>query len=436
MELNNKKVINAWAMYDWANSVYSLVIISTIFPIYYNSSTSEFAGSDLIEFFGIKIVNSVLYEYALSFSFLSIALILPLLSGMADYSGRKKMFMKIFAYLGGVSCIGLYFFDGSNVELGIILSIMASIGYSGSLVFYDAFLPEIASVDRYDMVSAKGYSLGYFGSVLLLVLNLVMLASPETFGLSGAGMAAKVSFLLVGVWWIGFAQIPFYYLPKNVYNKPSSVHILKHGYLEIIRVWNELKGLKMTRRFLLAFFFYNMGVQTVMYLAALFGDKELKMEGAKLIQTVLIIQIVAIGGSYLFAYISRLKGNRFSLVLQVIIWILICISAYYVQSENQFYLLAFVVGMVMGGIQALSRATYSKLIPVNTISHASYFSFYDVTFNVSVAIGTFTYGLIEQITGSMRNSALALAVFFVIGLIFLTSVKVTEQKIPESASAN
>ena len=435
MELNNKKVINAWAMYDWANSVYSLVIISTIFPIYYNNSTSEFAGGDVIEFFGIQMVNSVLYEYALSFSFLLIALALPLLSGMADYSGKKKLFMKIFAYLGGASCLGLYFFDGSNVELGIILSITASIGYSGSLVFYDAFLPEIASVDRYDMVSARGYSLGYFGSVILLVLNLVMLAAPDTFGLSGAGQAAQVSFLLVGVWWIGFAQIPFYYLPKNVYNKPSSEHILKKGYKEIIQVWNELKKLTMTRRFLLAFFFYNMGVQTVMYLAALFGDKELKMEGDKLILTVLIIQIVAIGGSYLFAYISRLKGNRFSLMLQVFIWILICITAYYVKSEYQFYVLAFVVGMVMGGIQALSRATYSKLIPVDSISHASYFSFYDVTFNISVAIGTFTYGLIEQITGSMRNSALALAVFFVIGLIFLSTVKVEEQRIGEAASA-
>ena len=333
--------------------------------------------------------------------------------------------------MGGLACIGLYFFDGSNVELGIILSIIASIGYSGSLVFYDAFLPEIASIDRYDVVSAKGYSLGYFGSILLLILNLLMLSSPETFGLSGEGMAAKVSFLLVGVWWIGFSQIPFYYLPKNVYNRPKSANLVKWGYVEILEVWRSLKELKMTRRFLLAFFFYNMGVQTVMYLAALFGDKELKMASDKLIMTVLIIQIVAIGGSYLFAYISKLRGNVQALSIMVIIWIIICVSAYYVNTENQFYALAFVVGLVMGGIQALSRATYSKLIPVNTIRHASYFSFYDVTFNVSVAIGTFSYGLIEHITGSMRNSALALAIFFMIGMVFLATVKIKEQRVEE-----
>jgi UMF1 family MFS transporter len=350
---------------------------------------------------------------------------------MADYSGKKKLFMKIFAYVGGISCIGLYFFDGSNVELGIILSITASLGYSGSLVFYDAFLPEISSPDRFDMVSAKGYSLGYFGSILLLLLNLFMLSSPGTFGLSDGGMAAKISFLLVGVWWIGFSQIPFYYLPDNVYNRPKGEHILKKGYVEVMEVWKSLRELTMTRRFLIAFFFYNMGVQTVMYLAALFGDKALNMPGDKLIMTILIIQIVAIGGSYFFAYVSRHRGNQQALVIQVFIWIMICISAYFVNSEIQFYALAFVVGLVMGGIQALSRATYSKLIPVNTIRHASYFSFYDVAYNLSVAIGTFSYGLIEHITGSMRNSALALAVFFMIGLIFLFRVRVEEQRVSE-----
>jgi len=272
MELNNKRIVNAWAMYDWANSVYSLVITSTIFPVYYNNTTSTFADGDLIDFFGLKIVNTVLYEYSLSVSFLIIALLLPLLSGMADYSGKKKFFMKIFAYIGGLSCIGLYFFDGSNIELGILFSVCASIGYSGSLVFYNAYLPEIVSPDKYDIVSAKGFSLGYVGSVLLLILNLLMLSTPESFGLSGEGMAAKFSFVLVGIWWIGFSQITFYNLPENVYNRPPSVHVFKKGYREILKVWQSLKELKMTKRFLYAFFFYNMGVQTVMYLAASFGD--------------------------------------------------------------------------------------------------------------------------------------------------------------------
>lgn len=428
MELNNKKVVNAWCMYDWANSVYSLTITTAVFPIYYEEVTKGLDGTGIVSFFGWELPNTVLYSYALSFSFLFTALMLPLLTGMADYGGRKKAFLKLFAYIGSAACLGLYFFEGANIEYGIIMAIIASIGYSGSLVFYNAFLPEIATSDRYDKISARGYSYGYVGSVILLVFNLVMIQMPELFGLESGSLPAKISFLTVGVWWAGFAQYTFRNLPEENTRKKLSRELLTKGYKEIKKVYQSLRNLPTLKNFLLSFFFYNAGVQSVMYLATLFGTKELNMDTGSLILTILIIQLVAIGGAYLFAYISKLRGNKKSIMIMIVIWIGICLGAYFVVSENQFYALAFVVGLVMGGIQALSRATYSKLIPKDTEDTASYFSFFDVTFNISIVFGTLAYGMIEHLTGSMRNSALALGLFFMVGIIVLTMTKMSFDK--------
>ena len=426
--LNNPKVINAWCMFDWANSVYSLVITSAIFPVFYNSATEAAFGGETVNFFGYQIVNSVLYSYALSFSFLIVAAILPLLSGIADYGGLKKGFMRFFTMMGGISCLTLYFFTGSNLELGILSSITASIGFSGSLVFYNSYLPEIATEDKFDRVSARGFSFGYIGGVVLLVINLLMIEFYDSFGLADSSVAARFSFLTVGLWWIGFSQITFYYLPKNIHGKKPAGHFLVSGYRELVMVWKSLVHLPNLKRFLFSFFFYNMGVQTVMYLAVLFGTKELGLDDSKLIMSVLIIQLVAIMGSYLFAFVSEKKGNKFSLSLMIIIWVLICIAAYYTATEYHFYALAFFVGMVMGGIQSLSRATYSKLIPENTVDTASYFSFFDVTYNISIVLGTFAYGAIEQLTGSMRNSTLAIGIFFLIGIAILSKVNIPGSK--------
>ncbi|MDR7130355.1 UMF1 family MFS transporter [Algoriphagus sp. 4150] len=424
---NAKKVQNAWAMYDWANSVYSLVITSTIFPVYFNSVTKGLSPDDKVDFFGFEIVNTVLYSYSISFSFLIIALISPILSGIADASGKKLQFMKFFAYMGSLSCIALFFFDGSNLEWGICFSILASVGYAGSIVFYNAYLPEITTPDKYDMLSAKGYALGYIGSVILLVVNLLMIQYPSWFLLSDDGMAARFSFLVTGLWWAGFSQIPFRVLPKNPFGKNIRKEFLLQGYREILKVWNEVKQIKVMNRFLASFFFYSMGVQTVMYLAATFGDKELGLPGDQLIMTILIIQIVAIAGSYFFAFISKKYGNKLSLVIMVLVWVGICGGAYYVYTVYEFFVLAFVVGLVMGGIQSLSRSTFSKLIPKNTTDHASYFSFYDVTEKLAIVLGTFSYGFIEQLTGSMRNSALSLGIFFLVGLGFLLLVTIPKK---------
>ena len=415
-------------MYDWANSVYSLTITTAIFPIYYEEVTKGLDGSGMVSFLGWELPNTVLYSYALSFSFLFTALILPLLTGMADYGGRKKTFLKIFAYIGSLSCLGLSFFDESNVEYGILMAILASIGYSGSLVFYNAFLPEITTLDNYDKISARGYSYGYVGSVLLLIFNLVMIQMPELFGLKPGSLPAQISFITVAIWWAGFAQITFKNLPEKNKGQQLSSDLLTKGYKEIRKVYLSLNNLPSLKKYLVAFFFYNAGVQSVMYLATLFGTNELNMDTGSLIMTVLIIQLVGVAGSYLFAYVSKLRGNKSSLLIMIAIWIGICIAAYFVANKNQFYTLAFMVGMVMGGIQALSRATYSKLIPKNTKDTASYFSFYDVTFNISIVFGTLAYGGIEHLTGSMRNSALALGLFFIIGTIVLIFTKIPFNK--------
>lgn len=421
--LNNPKTVRAWYMYDWANSVYSLVITSSIFPIYYETITTT-GGNDRIQFLGYTVPNSVLYSYALSFSFLVVAAILPFLSGVADYTGRKKAFMKFFVWMGGMSCIGLYFFnDITMLWWGILCSILASIGYSGSLVFYNAFLPEIVSEDRYDATSAQGYSMGYYGSVILLVICLMLIMNFDTFAFSSEGSATRFSFLLVGAWWIGFAIIPFAFLPENTHNRKSTGDIWSKGYQEISKVWKSLRQHPDLKRYLLAFFFYNSGVQTIMYLSTLFGTDVLKLESSKLIMTILIIQLVGAVGAWAFSRLSLNRGNQFALVTMLIVWCFVCIGAYFVNSELQFYLLATIVGLIMGGIQSLSRATYSKLIPEDTYDNASYFSFYDVTYNVSIVMGTFSYGLIDQITGNMRNSALFLTIYFIAGMVLLFGVR-------------
>lgn len=439
-----KKLHRAWSMYDWANSAYNLVITSTIFPAYYIAvTTGEGAGQDYVSFFGWRVINSSLLNYALALAYLIIAFLSPVLSSIADYRGNKKRFMQLFCYLGSAACCGLFFFESGRTELGIILSIIAAIGYCGSLVFYNAYLPEIAAPEDQDRVSAQGFSYGYIGSVLLQAVCLVFV-----FTLSDGGLAARISFLLVGLWWLGFSQITFRTLPDRAPAAGNPQHsLLSNGFHELRKVWEQIRKLPLLKTFLAAFFFYSMGVQTVMLAAAEFGKKEVykelpvyelqngvqvlvkpgvRMETADLIITILLIQLVAIGGAMLMARISKAIGNIRVLMLTVLLWIAICIIAYYTVTAFQFYLLAILVGLVMGGIQSISRSTYSKLMPA-TRDTASFFSFYDVTEKVAIVIGMFSFGFIEHMTGNMRNSIFALTGFFVLGFLFLLRANFRKQ---------
>ena len=427
---NNKKTIRSWAFFDWANSAYNLVITSTIFPAYYTIITSDKSNDslDYVTFMGFKFINSALYNYALAFAFLVIAILSPILSSIADSRGNKKLFMQIFTYLGGLSCCGLYFFEIDTLQVSIVLFILAAIGFWGSLVFYNAYLPEIATPDQQDRVSAKGYTYGYIGSIILQLVCFLFVFFPAALGLSDGAQASRLSFLLVGVWWMAFAQIPFRNLPKGTAAvAKSGTSWLTGGFKELKKVWLQLKHMAYLKRFLLAFFFYSMGVQTVMLVATIFGEKELRLPTEKLIATILLLQIVAIPGAMLMSWLSkRFFGNIIVLIGVVSIWILACISAYFVRTEMQFYVLAAVVGLIMGGIQSLSRSTYSKFLPQESPDHTSFFSFYDVTEKVALVIGMFSFGYIEEFTGSMRNSLIALAAFFILGLLFLFLVKRVE----------
>lgn len=409
-------------MYDWANSVYSLTISTAVFPSYFFGVTG---GKDqTVDFFGFTLKNTVLYSYTLSIAFLIVALLNPVLSSIADTKGNKLSFMKAFCYMGSLSCIGLYFFDATNLEFGIFAFSFAAIGFAGSIVFYNAFLPEIATEDQYDKISAKGFSLGYVGSVLLLIVNLLMITFHDALGLQES-MAARISFLSVGIWWMGFAQITFNRLPNNVFHKKEvKENVLSKSLQSLKKVWQESKRLPLLRRFLVAFFLYNMGVQTVMYMATIFGEEVVNMEMGELIILVLILQLVAILGAYVFAKISAKKGNVYSLCITLLIWIGVCIAAYFIGEgmKTEFYILGAFVGIVMGGVQSLSRSTYSKLMPIDTTDHASYFSFYEVLEKSSTATGTFVYGVILMLTGTQNNATFALAMFFVFGFILLRKI--------------
>jgi len=421
--MTNKRVQFGWAFYDWANSVYSLVISTAIFPIYFATVCPE-----QIELFGRPFENTALYSYSLSFSFALVVILSPLLSGVADYSGNKKGFLQFFAYMGSLACMGLFFFDGEQVYLGLILSIIASVGFWASLVYYNAFLPEIASPDEQDSLSAKGFTLGYIGSATLLILNLVLLTFPEVFGFVDTGSATRFGFLLTGFWWIGFAQITFRRLPVNVHHrKPKESGYLWQGFRELRAVVKIILENPRLKVYLYSFFFFSVGVQTVILLASLFGSKELGLESTKLIATILIIQFVGIAGANLFAWVARKYGNIISLKISIAIWALICVLAFLLQKEDplveyKFYAIGALVGLVMGGIQSVSRSTYSKLLP-ETQSTASFFSFYDVSEKVAIICGTFVYGYLIELTGDMKASALTLSIFFVIGFLQLLRLK-------------
>ena len=427
---NDKKVIQSWAFFDWANSAYNLVVTSTIFPAYYTIITFTKDHGDQVNFFGFQFTNTALSNYALSFAYLLMVILLPILSSIADYRGNKKVFMKFFTYMGGFACIGLYFFKLETLEWGIICFIIAAMGYIGGVLFNNSYLPEIASPDQQDRVSAKGFAFGYVGSVILQLICFVFVLKPDLFGIVDASFPARLSFLLVGVWWIAFAQIPFRNLPDGVVRvKKLNSNVVKNGFQELSKVWNQLSRMKVMKLFLIAFFFYSMGVQTIMLAAAGFGEKTLKLGTSKLIATILIIQIVAIGGAMLMSYFARKIGNIPILIVVVLIWIAACICGYYVSNQYQFYALAALVGLIMGGIQSLSRSTYSKYIPEDSPDTTSFFSFYDVTEKLAIVIGLFSFAFIEELTGSMRNSIIALGGFFIIGLVVLLVLRNVEKKL-------
>jgi UMF1 family MFS transporter len=413
------RVIRGWVIYDWANSVYQLTIASTIFPIYYNTVTRH--GNDFtVSFFGARLPNTVLYSWAIAAAYLFVAIGSPLFSSMADYTGRRKAFMMAFTWIGATACGALFFFHGGNVEFGIIAFTLGTIGYGGSIVFYNSFLPVIAAPEDQDRVSARGYSMGYFGSVLLLLFNLLMVLKPDFFGIpEDSPLPARISFLTVFVWWIVFSRITFSRLPKYTLRKRmQGAAVLTNGYKELRMVFGQVRKSFRLSVFLIGFFFVMMGLLTVMFMAATYGEKELGLKDNILIPTILVIQLVGMFGAWFFARLSGKFGNLKAFILSLILWIFICIGAYFIRDAAGFIVAALCIGIVMGGSQSLARSTYSKMLP-DTTDHTSFFSFYDVMEKLATVAGTFSFGIIEAITGSMRYSVLAICIFFMIGSFFM-----------------
>lgn len=422
------KVVKAWVMYDWANSVYQLTISSTIFPIYYNTVTRH--GDDfMVSFFGWKVVNTVLYSWAIAAAYLIVATCSPFFSSFADYTGRRKGFMRAFTWIGAVSCGALYFFDPHHIELGIIAFVLGTVGYGGSIVFYNSFLPVIAEPEDQDDISARGYSMGYLGGVILLLFNLWMIMMPEFFGFpKESSFPARISFLTVCIWWIGFSTMTFRKLPKYTYGKRlHRENVFTNGYKELRMVFRQVRSSYQLSVYLLGFFFVMMGILTTMFMAATFGEKELGLKEGVLIPTILIIQLVAMFGAWYFAKLSRRIGNLEAMIVSIVIWIVVCVYAFTITKAAGFIVAAFFIGIVMGGSQSLARSTYSKMLP-ETTDHTSFFSFYDVTEKLATVAGTFSFGIIEAITGSMRYSVLAITIFFGIGLVFLMMLLVHQTK--------
>lgn len=424
---DKKKVLNAWAFYDWANSVYPLVISSAIFPIYYGAL---FVESLYIDLFGINFKNTALISFLTAFAFVILSLITPILSGIADYVGNKKTFLKFFCYLGSFSCIGLYWFDLENIYIGLLFYFFALISFWASLVFYNSYLPDIASKEKQDYISAKGYALGYIGSVILLLFNLGMVKYPSFFGIQPPAaelQAMKYSFVSVGVWWLLFSQYSFYHLPNFNKKKKIIKDVFFNGYIELKEVWEEFRDIFIIKKFLSAFFIYSSALQTVLLIAAYFGEQEILWRDNEektlgLIISILLIQLIAMIGAVFTAWISKKIGNINTLILLNIFWAFLCIGAFFISKPSEFYIAAGLVGLVMGGIQALSRSTFSKMIP-KTENTTSYFSFYDVTQKVSIVIGMSLFAFIDQITGSMRNAILVFLLFFVIGAYMLSNIQ-------------
>lgn len=428
-EKGSSKLIRAWAFYDWANSVYPLVISTAIFPLYYSSITKAFSNIDGNVFFlGSNWNPTTLYDYTLSLSFLLVALISPLLSGIADYTGNKLRFLKFFCLLGSFSVMSLFFFRGeSTLWVALLFTILASIGFWGSLVFYNAYLPEISYPDQQDRVSAKGFIYGYSGSVILLVFSLFLIQRPDLFGINDPTLAPRLTFVFVGLWWIGFAQVTYRRLPNNIFKKKPDNNYIWKGFVELKLVLKSLSKLTRLKYFLISFFFLSIGVQTIILMAGIFGSEELGLPTFNLILTILIIQLVAIFGAFFFSRLSTKIGNISTLKITLLIWGTVCFIAFILDKnlpdiDVYFYVLAIILGLVLGATQTLTRSTYSKLLP-ETRDHAIYFSFYDVTEKLAIVFGMFIFGFLLSITGSMQNSVLALSIFFLLAFISLFNVK-------------
>jgi MFS transporter, UMF1 family len=416
IKINDPKTMNGWAYFDCANSAHSLVIATAVFPPYFDAIAPK-----QIDILGQNISSSAMMAFAITLSYGIMAFFSPPLSGIADYGGKRKFFMRLFTYIGALSCIAMYFMERPEEWfIGWIMYVLAMIGYAGGVVFNNSYLPLIATPDKFDSLSARGFMFGYLGATLLLVVNLAMILMYDKLGFPDASIPTRLAFVMVGLWWLAFANITFKRMPPDN-NTPLSKGMFWKGFGEIKKVWNTVKANKNLKRYLTSFFFFDAGVQTTIFLATTFATKVLGFKTENLITVVLVIQLLGALGAWAFAKVSERYGNKVALSILLACWVGICLSAYFIEGQKPFYLLAACVGSVMGGIQSLARSTYAKLMPVGTKDTTSFYSFYDLTDKLAVVMGTFVFGSIDQFIG-LRYSVVAMALLFLIGFLILMKV--------------
>jgi len=377
---SNRREQVGWYFYDWANSAFSTTVVAVFLGPYLTviaQNAAEATGGYIYPF-GIRVLADSLFPYTVSLSVVLQVFFLPIMGAIADYTQIKKLMLGIFAYLGAFATMGLYFLEGDNYLLGSGLFLMANLCFGASIVFYNAFLPEISSADERDKVSSQGWALGYLGGGLLLALNLVFVQFvAEGLGIS-TGDAVRISLASAGVWWAVFTLIPLVRLRERRQSNPlpAGTNYLTVGFKQLFHTLKKLPTYPHTMFYLIAYLLYNDGIQTVIALSAQFASQELGMETAALIQLILMIQFVAFGGALFFEYVARRTGAKKAIMITLVIWTGTVVYAYsLLQTEGQFFVLGAIIALVLGGSQALSRSLFSQMIPPN--QEAEYFSLYD-----------------------------------------------------------
>ncbi len=425
MGKNDKRTIFGWCMYDWANSAYSTTVAAALLPNYF--------ARVIVPERGVQIGNTLLsatslWGYMISAAALFVFLFAPILGAISDFSSAKKKFLISFAYTGSLFAILLYFCRSGDVGRTVILFIISQIGYVGANVFYDSFLPQIASEDKMDWVSSKGFSLGYIGGGLQFAIALALVAGHRAIGISQE-LAARIGIAMAGLWWAGFTIFTLKYLreaeavqkiPEAYKSKPKCVAYALIGFKRTFATMRKVRRFRHLLLFLIAFMIYNDGIQTVINMATIYGTEELELSVTVLMVTLLIIQVVAAGGALLFGRLAGKIGAKRAVMLSLVLWCGVVTYAYFLRTAAEYFVLGVVVGIVLGGSQALRRSLYASMVPEE--ASAEFYGFYSVFNKFSAIWGPFVFALIRQITGTARLSIISLMVFFVVGLILLAFV--------------
>ena len=432
--MKNRREQVGWYIYDWANSAFYTTVVTVFLGPYLTGIAKAAAeslgeGNTFIHALGIRVFYGSFFPYVVALSVGLQMVFLPILGAIADYSHRKKQMLALFAYLGAFATMGLYFVQGTNYLLGGGLFVLANVSFGASIVFYNSFLPDIATPEDRDRVSSVGWAIGYLGGGLLLAINLYLFSKAESFGLT-TSQAVRISLASSGAWWAVFTLIPLATLRNRlpVKEPPPGQHYVATGFKQLVHTISTARRYPQTLLFLIAYLLYNDAIQAVIALASVFGSEELKLEQSTLVQVILMVQFAAFFGALLFNWVAKSIGNKRAIMASLVIWTGVLVYAYgLLQTKLQFFILGAAIAIVLGGSQALSRSVYSLMIPKG--QEAEYFSLYEVSDKGTSWLAPLMFGLALQFTGSYRAAILSLVIFFAAGFAVLSKVNVRKAAI-------